>query len=185
MGYPISGFQDRHVRPLRHPSKPTLLVLDEYHARSTTEHPVLFTPLRDRAVYGVPVGLVNTHSRSHVHWASIAQRDPAANDAIHEPQSDQTDRKPHEEEADPQGRDDEGSAEGDPEQSKPEGSDLPAKVRFKPGAASLTPLDVVQDDRDDRRPAGEEGADHRGRTNDAGQQAERVQGVYDLGPGDQ
>ena len=24
MGYPISGFQDRHVRPLRHPSIPRL-----------------------------------------------------------------------------------------------------------------------------------------------------------------
>ena len=33
---------------------------------------------------------------------------------------------------------------------------------------------IVQNDRDDRRPAGEECADHRGSANDAGQQAERV-----------
>ena len=38
----LRDFQDRHVRPLRHPSKPTLLVLYEYHARSTPEHTVLF-----------------------------------------------------------------------------------------------------------------------------------------------
>ncbi len=62
-GCALRDFQDRHVRPLRHPSKPTLLVLYEYHARSTPEHTGLFKRLRDRAVYGVPVGLVNTHSR--------------------------------------------------------------------------------------------------------------------------
>jgi hypothetical protein len=131
------------------------------------------------------VGLVNTHSFSYVHWASIAQSDPAANDAIHEPESDHTDREPHEEEADPQGRDDERPAEGDPEQSKPERANLPAKMRFKPGPASLAPLDVVQNDGDDRRPAGEECADYRGSANDAGQQAERMKGIHDLGPGDQ
>jgi hypothetical protein len=131
------------------------------------------------------VGLVNTHSLLHVHWASIVKSDPAADDAIHEPESDQTDWEPHEEEADSQGRDDEGPAEGDPEQSKPERSDLPAKVRVKPGVASLAPLDIVQNDGDDRRPAGEECADYRGRANDASQQAERVKGVHDLCPGDQ
>lgn len=30
MSYPISGFQDRHVRPLRHPSAPRVLVADCY-----------------------------------------------------------------------------------------------------------------------------------------------------------
>ena len=134
------------------------------------------TPLAD---------FVNSLPSSHVHGPSIAKRDPAANDAIDEPESDQTDREPHEEKADPKCRDDEGPAEGDPEQSEPERSNLPAKVRFKPGPADLAPLDVVQNDRNDRRPAGEECADHRGSANDAGQQAERVKGVHDLCPGDQ
>ena len=92
-------------------------------------------------------------SSSHVHWPSIAKSDTAANDAIHEPKSDQSDREPHEEEANPKCRDDEDPTEGYPEQSKPERSDLPAKVRFQPGAASLALLDVVQNDRNDRRPA--------------------------------
>ncbi len=133
-----------------------------------------FKQVRDFAVYGFPLGLVNTHSRSHVHWPTVAKSDPAANDAIHKPQSDQRNREPHEEEADPKGRDDEGPAEGHPEQPKPKRTDLPAKVRFKPRASSVAPLDVVQNDCNDRRPTGQECADHRGSANDAGQQAERM-----------
>jgi len=120
----------------------------------------------------------------HVHRPTVTKSDPTAGDPVHKPESDQSDREPHEQEADPKGRDDEGRAEGDPEQTEPKRSDLPAKVRVEPGAASLAPLDVVQNDRDDRRPAGEECADHRGRADDAGKQAERVKGVHDLRPSD-
>lgn len=113
-------------------------------------------------------------SRSYIHRPTIAKSYPATNDAIHKPEAHQRDREPHKEKPDSQGRDGEGSAEGDPEQSKPEGSDLPAKMRVKPGTASFAPLDVVEDDRDDRWPAGEKCPDHGSRANDTGQQAECV-----------
>ena len=45
------------------PLQTDLLSSYDDHARSTPEHTGLFKRLRDRAVYGVPVGLVNTHSR--------------------------------------------------------------------------------------------------------------------------
>ena len=57
-------------------------------------------------------------------------------------------------------------------------------MRVEPGTASFAPLDVVQNDRDDRRPAGKECADHRGRADDAGKQAERMEDVHDLRPSD-
>jgi len=122
---------------------------------------------------------------TYVHCPTIAKSNPATNDPVHKPESDESDREPHEDEADPKGRHDEHHAKGDPEQAEPERSDLPAKVRFKPGATSLVPLDVVQNDRDDRRPASEKCTDHRSRAEDAGQQAERMKGVYDLCPGDE
>ena len=50
-------------------------------------------------------------------------------------------------------------------------------MRLQPGAAGVAALHVVQDHRDERRPADEERADHRGGAEDAGQQAERVQAV--------
>ena len=71
-------------------------------------------------------------------------------------------------------------AEHDPQQAKPERADLPAEMRLEPGAARLAALHVIEDDGDDRRPAGEERADDGCGAEDAGEQAERVQRVDHL-----
>ena len=120
-----------------------------------------------------------------MHGVPVAQSYPATNDTIDEPEPDQRDWEPDEEKADPKGRDDEDHAKGHPQQPKPERANLPAKMRFKPGPTNLASFDVVENHCDDRWPTGEKCADHRGRANDAGQQAERVEGVDDLCPGDQ
>ena len=43
MSYPISGFQDRHVRPLRHPSAPRVLV-PNYHELCRFRQNLLYSP---------------------------------------------------------------------------------------------------------------------------------------------
>ena len=121
-------------------------------------------------------------SRLRVHRAAVAQRHPAANDPVDEPESHERHRQPGDEDADAERDDDEEHAERDPQQPEPERADLPAEVRLQPGAARFAPLHVVQDDRDDRRPAGEERADDGRGAEDAGEQAERVQRVDDLRP---
>ena len=69
-----------------------------------------------------------------------------------------------------------------PEEAPPERADLPAEVRFEPGAACLAPLHVVQDDGDDGRPADEEGAHHAGGADDAGEQAQGMERVDRVRP---
>ena len=55
-------------------------------------------------------------------------------------------------------------------------------MRLQPGAARLAPLYIVEDDSDDRRPAGEKRADHRRGPEDSREQAERVERIDDLRP---
>ena len=50
---------------------------------------------------------------------------------------------------------------------------------------SLAPLHVVDDDSDNRRPAGQERAEHRCHANNADEQAESMERVDRLGLGDQ
>ena len=113
----------------------------------------------------------------HVHRAAVQEPEPAARDPVDEPDADDAERQPGDEHADAEGEDDEQHAERHPQQAEPERADLPAEVRLEPRAAGVAPLHVVEDDGDDRGPAGEEGADHRGRRHDAHEQADRVQRV--------
>ena len=50
-------------------------------------------------------------------------------------------------------------------------------MRIEPGPAHLLAFRVIQNHRDDRRPAGEEGRDDQRRAQQAGDRAERVQRV--------
>src|SRR5687767_11493252 len=125
------------------------------------------------------------HVLLRVHRAAVAHRHPAADDPVDEPEPDHADGQPRDDDADAERRDDEQHAESDPEQPVPERPDLPAEVRLEPGATRLAAFHVVEDDRDDRRPAGEEGADHRGGAEQAGEQTEGVQRIDRLRPGDE
>ena len=70
----------------------------------------------------------------------------------------------------------------DPQHAEPEGADLPSKVRLEPRAPHVAAFHVVEDDGDDRRPAGEERADDGGSADDAGKQAQGVERVNQLCP---
>ena len=122
---------------------------------------------------------------SCIHRPVAAKGYPAPNDPVHKPEPDQDHRQPCDEDTDPKGQDGEGYTERDPEQSEPECSDLPSKVRFEPCTSCLASLEVVQNDRDDRRPAGEERSYHGCSPDDTGQQAERMQRVHNVSPGDE
>mgnify|MGYP003380801353 CR=1 FL=1 len=55
--------------------------------------------------------------------------------------------------------------------------DRPGEVRLEPGAASLVALHVIDDDRDDGRPAEEKGTQHAGGAEGPQRQAQRVQRI--------
>src|SRR4029078_1113943 len=115
----------------------------------------------------------------------IAQSDPPTNDSIDEPKPDQPHGQPRNQDPYSKGRHDEHEAEHNPEQSEPERPDLPSKMRFEPCAAYLASFDIVQNDRDDRRPTGQKRADDGGGADDAGYEAEGMKRVNHLGPGDE
>src|SRR2546426_10803578 len=117
-----------------------------------------------------------------VHRPVVIQRHPAANNPVDEPEAHEGDRNPRDQDADAKCHEHKEDAERDPQQPEPERPDLPSEVRLEPRAARLAPLHVVHNHRDDRRPAGEEGADHARGAEDAGKQAERVQRVDGLRP---
>src|SRR5688572_2977646 len=127
----------------------------------------------------------HTGLRRGVHRAAVTEGEPAFRDAVDEPEPDHAERHPCDEDAHSERDHDEDDAQRHPQQPEPERADLPAEVRVEPCPARLAALDVVQDHRDERRPAEEKGADHGGRANDADQQAERVQTVDDVGQLDQ
>src|SRR5438132_4458557 len=120
-----------------------------------------------------------------VHRPAIPQCQPTTNDPVDEPESNETERQPRDEQADPQGYDNKEQAERHPQQAEPERTDLPPEMRLQPGAARLAPLRVIQNHRDDGWPAGQECAyDGRG-ADDPREQAERVQSIDDLCPGNE
>ena len=119
---------------------------------------------------------------SRVHPPVVVQGEPSADNPINKPYAHNRHREPRHEETDAERRDNEEHAQAYPKQAEPERADLPSEVRFEPGAAHVTPLHVVENHCDDRRPSCEEGANDRRGTEDAGQQAERVQRVDDLRP---
>src|SRR5262249_2638316 len=112
-------------------------------------------------------------------------REPSANDAVDEPEADDRHRQPGDQDAKAERADHEQGTKPDPEEAEPERANLPAEVRFEPRATRLAALYIVQDHRDDRRPAGQKGADHRRRGENSGQQAEGVERVNDLCPRDE
>jgi hypothetical protein len=121
-------------------------------------------------------------SPSGVHRPSAPQPQPAAGDAIHEPQADDGERQPGDDDPDAEGDEHEQHAQADPEQAVPERPDLPLEMRIEPRPPHLGPFQVIEDHRNDRRPAGEEGADDGGGADDAREQAEGMEGVDELRP---
>ena len=67
----------------------------------------------------------------------------------------------------------------------PKRSNLPPEVRLEPRAPDVASLHVVQNDCDDGWPSGKKRADDSGSPENSRQQAECVQGVDDLRPGDE
>src|SRR6267142_1246859 len=112
---------------------------------------------------------------------AVHQAQPAARDAVDEPDAERRDGQRDGEQAEAERGEDEGRAQREPEHAEPERTDLPAEVRLEPRPAHVAAVDVVEDHRDDRRPADEEGAHHGGRADDAGDEAGRVQRVDDVG----
>src|SRR5215217_4884962 len=117
-----------------------------------------------------------------VHRPRVLEREPAAGNAIDEPDADEAEGQPGDDQADAERHHDEQAAQAHPEGSEPECADLPAEVRVEPRSARVFALDVVHDDRDDRRPADQERSDDGRGAEDADEEAEPVQRVDDLCP---
>src|SRR6185369_11738230 len=115
----------------------------------------------------------------------IVQCQPSPRDPVDEPQGQETQRNPDDDEPDSQRHHHERATKARPQQSPPERANLPAEVRFQPRPSYVAPLHVVEDHGDDRGPPDEKRANHRGGPENSRQQAQRVQSVDDLGPGDQ
>ena len=89
-----------------------------------------------------------------VHRLAVVQGKPAPDNPINEPEPHNGHWQPRDEDANAERPEDEEKAERDPQQSEPERPDLPSEVRLQPAAPHFAPLHVVQNDRDDGRPAG-------------------------------
>ena len=108
------------------------------------------------------------------------QRKPAARDAIRHPGSDQQQKRHREHDAKNRCRQQQRDAA--PEQRPPEGADLPAEVRLEQSPGRVRALQIIQHDRDDRGPAGDEGGDYEHRRGQAGEHGDRVQGIDHVRP---
>src|SRR5436309_15537842 len=95
---------------------------------------------------------IHGHSLN-VHWPALVTRKPSTHNPIDEPDGEDAERHPCHQNADTKSEDDEQDTETHPEQPEPERSDLPAEMRLEPRPARFAPLQIIQDDRDDRRPA--------------------------------
>src|SRR4029453_14223681 len=104
-------------------------------------------------------------------------------DPIDEPEPDHPERQPGDEQAQAERGHHEEPAERHPQHPEPERTDLPPEGRLEPRAARLASLHVVQDDGDDRGPAGEEHEDDGGGGDDSRDEAEGVQAVDDVRQG--
>src|SRR5262245_14575596 len=118
-----------------------------------------------------------------IHRLSIPQCQPSASDPIDGPQAGCEENRQRKRNA--QNRDDQHATDHTPEERKPERADLPAKVRLEVAATRFASLYVVDDDGNDRRYAKHEGTDNSRSGCYADQQAQRVQGIDEMGNGDE
>src|SRR5262245_58345646 len=155
--------------------------------RMPTVNPYWLKPPRTRPDVTAPYSTLATLALAEllVHRPAVDQPEPAARDPIDEPQPHDAERHPGYEQAHAQRGHHEEHAERHPQLPVPERADLPPEVRFEPRPARLAPLHVVEDDGDDRRPAGEERTDEGGGGDHSRDQAEGVQAVDHVCQGNQ
>ena len=127
----------------------------------------------------VGVGWLTSGSR---HRLAVLEPQPAACDAVDRPDAEQAETDDPDRESDQHDREHRADDEDDdrPQHRPPERADLPREVRVEPGPAHLAAFHIVDDDRDDRRPAEEKRSDHRRGAECADDEAERVQRVDDV-----
>jgi len=95
-------------------------------------------------------------------WLALVERQPTASDAIDCPNG------KHEKSDDPCGEADKHDHQNErhhadkagPQEGTPKGLDLPFEVRLEPSAACFGAFHIIDDDRNDRRPAEEKTSDH-------------------------
>src|SRR5262249_38193037 len=117
-----------------------------------------------------------------VHRPPITEREPAPHDPVNEPEADDRQREPGDENTDSECCDDEEQTEANPEQPVPECPNLPPEVRLEPRTAHVSTLHVVQYNRNQRRPSGQERPEDCRGPDDARDQAEPMQRINRLGP---
>src|SRR5512145_1523969 len=111
------------------------------------------------------------------------QRGPAAKYPVSDPAAENDDDGPGHRDADD--RDHQQAIDYQPQQGEPEGADLPAKMRFQPGAGDVAALQVIEKHRAQRGQAENETAGDGRRRGDADQHGDGVQAVDEMGELDQ
>ena len=91
------------------------------------------------------------------HGSSLIQSDPTPQDPVNDPQACTYCENIRKDYSNNSGE--ENSCNDQPEERIPECANLPAKMGIKVRAAHIVSLDVIEDDRDDRRPTGKKGRD--------------------------